>query len=219
MEHIRAFLRAFTPRRRAAYFIGTILLAYGITLNTRTNLGVAPILSVAFNISELLGIPFSLMSFFYYCFLILVQLVLLRSRFDQIQWFQLVASFLTSAFIAVFSAVIPAAASVPLRIIYLPAAILLTGLGIILSVGARFVPNPGDGTAYAISICTGRSLGLSKNILDISSFLIALALGLVFRGRIMGVGIGTIVTMLLTGRVVALLQKPVLRLAGLNEEK
>jgi uncharacterized membrane protein YczE len=71
--------------------------------------------------------------------------------------------------------------------------------------------------ASAIARRTGKSLGLSKNILDISSFLLAAALGFVFRGRLMGVGIGTVVTMLLTGRAVALLQKPLLRLAGLSD--
>ena len=218
MERIRAFLRAFTPRRRIVYVLGTLLLACGITLNTRTDLGVAPILSVAYNLGELLGIPFSVMSFLYYCFLILVQRMLLGKRFDHIQWLQLLASFLTSFFIGLFSRVIPPAENLPLRIFFLLAAILLTGTGILLSVGADFVPNPGDGTANAIALRTGRSLGFSKNLLDIGSFLTALALGLLFRGRIMGVGPGTVVTMLLTGRVVALFQKPVLRLARLTEE-
>ena len=219
MEHIRAFLRSFTPRRRAAYLIGVVLLACGIALNTKTDLGVAPILSVAFVLSELSGIPFSLMSFFYYCFLILLQLILLGRRFEQLQWLQLAASFLTSFFIGVFSRLIPAAGSLPLRIAFLLLAILLTGTGIILSVGAKFVPNPGDGMANAIALRSGKSLGFSKNLLDAASFLIALSLGLLIRGRLLGVGAGTVVTMLRTGRVVALLQKPVLRLAGLEEKE
>ena len=219
MEHIRAFLRSFTPRRRVVYLVGVILLACGIALNTKTDLGVAPILSVAFVLSELSGIPFSLMSFFYYCFLILLQLILLGRRFEQLQWLQLAASFLTSFFIGVFSRLIPAAGSLPLRIAFLLLAILLTGTGIILSVGAKFVPNPGDGMANAIALRTGKNLGFSKNLLDILSFLVALSLGLLFRGRLLGVGAGTVVTMLLTGRAVALLQKPVLRLAGLEEKE
>ena len=219
MEAIRRFLRAFTPRRRLIYLLGVMILACGITLNTKTSLGVAPILSVAYNLSELLGIPFSVMSFFYYCFLILLQLLLLGREFEQIQWLQLAASFLTSAFIGVFSRLLPAAQSVFARAAFLLLAILLTGVGIILSVGARFVPNPGDGMASAIARRTGRSLGFSKNLLDLSSFLLAVLLGLVFRGRLVGVGPGTVVTMLLTGRVVALLQKPLLRLTGLDREE
>ena len=219
MEAIRRFLRAFTPRRRLIYLLGVVILACGITMNTKTGLGVAPILSVAYNLSELTGIPFSTMSFFYYCFLILLQLLLLGREFEQIQWLQLAASFLTSAFIGVFSRLLPEARSLPGRAVLLLIAILLTGTGIILTVGARFVPNPGDGMANAIARRTGRSLGFSKNLLDIGSFLLAVVLGLVFRGRLVGVGVGTVVTMLLTGRVVALLQKPLLRLTGLEREE
>ncbi len=218
MERIKAFLLAFTPRRRIVYLLGTLLLGCGIAMNTKTQLGIAPILSVAWNLSELMGIPFSLMSFFYYCFLILLQLALLRREFEQLQWLQLLASFFTSFFIGVFGRVLPTAVSPLGRGAMLLGAILLTGSGIILTVGAKFVPNPGDGMAAAIARRTGRSLGLSKNILDISSFLVAVALGFLFRGKLMGVGIGTVVTMLLTGRVVALLQKPLLRLSGLDRE-
>ena len=218
MERILAFLKAFTPRRRVVYLLGTLLLGCGIAMNTKTQLGIAPILSVAWNISELIGVPFSLMSCFYYCFLILLQLLLLGKEFEPIQWLQLAASFFTSFFIGLFSRILPTAVSPVGRGAMLLGAILLTGAGIILTVGARFVPNPGDGMASAIARRTGRSLGLSKNILDISSFLVAAALGFLFRGRLMGVGVGTVVTMLLTGRVVALLQKPLLRLSGLDRE-
>ena len=218
MERIKEFLRAFTPRRRIVYLLGTLLLGCGIAMNTKTQLGIAPILSVAWNLSELMGIPFSLMSFFYYCFLILLQLILLRREFEQVQWLQLLASFFTSFFIGVFGRVLPTAVSPLGRGAMLLGAILLTGSGIILTVGAKFVPNPGDGMAAAIARRTGKSLGLSKNILDISSFLVAVALGFLFRGKLMGVGLGTVVTMLLTGRVVALLQKPLLRMSGLDRE-
>ena len=215
MNRTRAFLRAFTPRRRIIYLLGTLILGCGIAMNTKTQLGVAPILSVAWNLSELIGIPFSLMSFLYYCFLILLQLLLLGREFEPIQALQLIASFFTSFFIGVFGRILPTAVTPAGRGLMLLGAILLTGVGIILTVGARFVPNPGDGMAQAIARRTKKSLGFSKNLLDIGSFLIAAALGFIFRGRLMGVGIGTVVTMLLTGRVVAWLQKPILRLAGL----
>ena len=215
MNRTRAFLRAFTPRRRIIYLLGTLILGCGIAMNTKTQLGVAPILSVAWNLSELIGIPFSLMSFIYYCFLILLQLLLLGREFEPIQALQLIASFFTSFFIGVFGRILPTAVTPAGRGIMLLGAILLTGVGIILTVGARFVPNPGDGMAQAIARRTKKSLGFSKNLLDIGSFLVAAALGFIFRGGLMGVGIGTVVTMLLTGRVVAWLQKPILRLAGL----
>ena len=219
MKEIQDFLGAFTPRRRWAYLAGLGFLACGITMNTKTGLGVSPVISVPYCIAELLGIDFSVMTFVYYVFLILVQLLLLGRRFHHIQWLQLLTSFLTSALIGVFDRVLPAAEAIPLRGAELLLAIVLTGIGVILTVGAEFVPNPADGTAQAISLRTGKSLGLSKNLLDLISIVISLALGLLLRRQIIGVGIGTVVTMLLTGRAVALLQKPVLRIAGLEPEQ
>ena len=216
MEKLTQFIKNFTLRRRLAYVIGILILACGITLNTKTQLGVAPVISVAYNIAVLLDIPFAVMTFLFYSFLIVIQFLLLQRNFDHIQWLQLVASFLTSAFIGLFDRILPTAGSVAVRAVFLMLAILLTGIGIILTVGARFVPNPADGTANAIAIHTGWSLGFSKNILDFSCIVIALSLGLLFRQTILGVGIGTLITMVLTGRVVALLQKSILKLAGLD---
>ena len=215
MQSVRTFLHAFTPKKRAVYLVGLCFLACGITMNTKTQLGVSPVISVAYGISALLGISFSVMTFVYYAFLILVQLLLLGKAFEHIQWLQIVTSFLTSALISVFDALLPTAQGIPFRVGFLLLAIVLTGIGIILTVGAEFVPNPADGTARAIAVRTGRSLGFSKNLLDLVSILLAAVLSIVFLRRIVGVGAGTVVTMLLTGRVVALLQKPVLKTAKL----
>lgn len=216
MEKIRQFLRAFTPRRRVVYIIGLFFLACGITMNTKTHLGVSPVLSVAYNISLLTGIDFSLMSFIYYLFLIALQFFMDRAHFEQVQWLQLLVSLLTSAFIGLFDRVLPEAHGLVWQILMLLLAVVLTSIGIILTIGARFVPNPADGTAAAIGRRIGKGLGLGKNVLDLASILLALLLGLIFRGTILGVGLGTVITMLLTGRVVALLQKPLLRLTGLD---
>ncbi|MBQ9700194.1 MAG: hypothetical protein IJV71_06180 [Lachnospiraceae bacterium] len=40
--------------RTIIYIVGMLVLALGITLNTRTNLGVSPLISVAFCVSNLL---------------------------------------------------------------------------------------------------------------------------------------------------------------------
>ncbi len=219
MEIIKQFLRAFTPRRRVMYVVGLVILACGLTLNKKTNLGISPILSVANALAELTGISFSVMTFIYYCFLILLQFLIDREGFEQIQWLQLAVSFLTSAFIELYDRVLPAATVLWVQIPMLLLAILLTGVGVILTVGSHFVPNPADGAVNSISRRSGLSLGLSKNALDVASILAALALGLIFRGQIIGIGLGTLIAMLLTGRVISLLQKPLLRLTKLDREK
>ena len=68
-------------RRIIIYLAGIIILAFGITLNTKTGLGVSPIVSVAYCISVLTGINFGTMTFFYYVFLVFLQILLLRKDF------------------------------------------------------------------------------------------------------------------------------------------
>ncbi|MBQ9269481.1 MAG: hypothetical protein IJ206_08200 [Oscillospiraceae bacterium] len=218
MKQLIDFFRSVTPRRWTIYLTGIVILACGITMSSKTNLGTSPVISVAYNISDLSGIPFGVMTFIYYVFLIAVQVLLLRREFDPVQCFQLLASLLTSTFIGLFDRFLPSSEVFPVQVLLLILAIVLTAIGIILTVGAQFVPNPADGLASAISRRTGKSLGLSKNLLDFVSILISVALGLLFRGRLFGIGIGTVITMLLTGRAVAILQKPVQRLAGIPQD-
>ena len=47
-------------------------------------------------------------------------------------------------------------------------------------------------------------MGLTKNIFDISCVAITCALCLIANGKIIGVGIGTVASMLLIGRVIAI---------------
>ena len=198
------------------YLAGIVILAAGITMNTKTMLGISPVISVAYAVSELTGIRLGIVTFFYYNLLILVQFLLLGREFDHFQWLQIAASFLTSGCISLYDMLLPVPASLPGRAVLLLAAIVVTGIGAILTIGARIVPNPADGAANAIAVRTGLSLGLSKNILDLSCVMIALVLGLVFRGRVIGIGVGTAAAMLLTGRVIALLQRPLMKLTGLD---
>lgn len=42
-----------------------------------------------------------------------------------------------------------------------------TGIGAALSLNMRIVPNPGDGIVQAIADCTRKSVGFTKNCVDI----------------------------------------------------
>ena len=47
------------------YVMSLLILALGITLNTKTGLGVSPIISVSYNISELFQLNFGNVTFVY----------------------------------------------------------------------------------------------------------------------------------------------------------
>ena len=79
--------------------LGIIVLALGITLNTKTNLGGSPVISDAYCAAGLTGIGFGTATFTEYMILIGLQAAILRRNFKPWQLLQIGASFLTSFFI------------------------------------------------------------------------------------------------------------------------
>ena len=50
-------------------------------------------------------------------------------------------------------------------------------------------------------------MGFGKNVFDISCFTISCIIGLLFVHRIVGIGAGTVIAVILTGRVIALFNR------------
>ena len=127
-------------KRIGIYLLGLLILGCGIDLNTKTQLGVSPIISVAYNIAYLTHIPIGVMTFIYYVLLVIIQWILLGKKFDYFQFLQIPASLVTSFFIQLFDGVIPVASRFPARIVMLILAIAITGIGASLTVGMKIVP-------------------------------------------------------------------------------
>lgn len=204
------------PLRLILYVAGGIILAFGITLNTKTLLGVSPIISVPYAISVIGDFPLGVVTFIFYAFCIFMQFALLQKQFEKIRICQIFMSFVTSLFIQVFDHLLPVPEALSLRLLLLIAAIVLTGIGAAITVAMQICPNPADGLAEVIGRKCGRNLGFGKNLFDLISIAVSVSLGFIFRHHLIGIGIGTILSMIFTGRVIALLQKPLDRLTGLK---
>ena len=175
------------------YILGMVVLAAGITLNTKTGLGVSPIISVAYCVSQIFELNFGDMTFVLYGIFVVVQLFLRerRERLATLLQFPLSPA--------------PAAAhSLPENLAVLALAIVLTGVGVALTVNMRLVPNPGDGIVQAVAQRMGWDQGFAKNVFDLGCVAATVCLGLLLTGRIVGIGLGTLLAMVGVGRVIAL---------------
>ena len=76
MHRRNGFMRKSFPFRILFYCIGLLVLALGLTLNTKTGLGVSPIISVAYSISEIFDHNFGNMTLALYSIFVLIELVL-----------------------------------------------------------------------------------------------------------------------------------------------
>ncbi|MBR1497052.1 MAG: hypothetical protein IJ617_05450 [Oscillospiraceae bacterium] len=205
-------LKEIAPARLGVYLLGLLILGCGIDMNTKAGLGVSPVISVAYAAAQILDLPLGAVTFAYYCVLIGVQYVLLKGKLPPVQLLQFAVSLLTSLFIQLWDEVLPTAEALGAKVAMMFIAIALTGIGLSLTVGMRLIPNPADGLAGVIGDKIGRGLGTGKNLLDAVSVVLACVLGLVFRGRLLGIGVGTLAAVLLIGRVAALCQPHVARL-------
>ena len=203
--------------RGIVYALGLVVLALGITLNTKTGLGTAPLVSISFVVSQLTGWVFANVTFAVYGLFALIEIAvhLFRREWKRLvnDALQLPFALVFTRFMGLFDRLLPNLATdcagtfwgaMGGRIAALAVAIVLIGVGACLSVRMRLIPNPGDGIVLAISDVTGWKLGLTKNVFDLMNVAVACAIGLIARGRLIGVGVGTALCMLGVGRVIDL---------------
>lgn len=209
------------------YILGMLLLALGITLNTRTNLGVSPLISVAFCVSQLISANMGDVTLIWYIIFVLVEILchvgMKRYKMILADILQIPVSIVFTRFMNLFTDFIPnMTGSIVIRILFLLLGIVLTGMGIVFSLNARIVPNPGDGIVQALSDCVGKPVSTMKNILDAVCVVITIVISLIFAGKIIGIGIGTVLAVIFVGRVVAVgnhfLKAAILKLSGLEME-
>lgn len=213
--------------RWAFYLLGLLVLAAGLTLNTKAGLGVSAIISVSSSISELFGFSFGNTTLGLYSVFIVIEIILhtIRDRNYEkntaealknagrrnrklvllMDILQLPLSIVFTRFLNIFSALIPdfALGGMAVRVLVLLTAIAFTGIGAAMSLNMRIIPNPGDGIVQAIADCVNKEVGFTKNCVDVVNILISTSIGLIFAGHLAGVGIGTVLAVVGVGRVIA----------------
>lgn len=202
------------------YLLGMVLLAIGITLNTKTALGVSPLISIGYAVSQVAGLNFGNMTFVVYAAFVVIQFLLRRRNARWKDALQLLVALLFSQLLNVFDLVLAyEPATLPGKLVMLVGAVALTGIGAAITLTMDIIPNPGDGLVSAVADTFHMATGLAKNLCDAASVALTLAVGLVFEGRVIGIGLGTLITVLLCGRVMALynhtLMNPARALAGM----
>lgn len=190
--------------RFVLYLAGLAILSVGVVLNTKTGLGVSAINSVPFVISQLSGYTLGVMTVVVYMVHILIQVVLLK-KFTLQMLLQVPFSVLFGAYVNLFNDSLDfMAEGIVWQILLLLVAVVLTSLGAYLSVAMNIVPNAPDAMAKTVGEKLGKDYGYGKNVVDIICVIISCAIGLIFGGRIIGIGIGSVAAALLIGRGIKL---------------
>lgn len=226
-------MKRSTCYRVLFYITGLLVLALGLTLNTKTGLGVSPIISVAYSTSVIVNQNFGNATLALYSLFVIIELILrlIRERRYEtasggvlahagktdrkliflMDILQIPLSLVFTRFLNLFSTWIPdlysgstgSAGEMVFRITVLIIAIILTGIGAAMSLNMRIVPNPGDGIVQAIADTVQKSVGFTKNCFDIFNISITVLISLAASGHLIGIGVGTILAMIGVGRTIA----------------
>ena len=209
--------------RWSIYLLGMCMLAAGISLNTKTGLGVAPIITVSFCISEIFNLDFGNMTFLLYALFVIIQLFLIDKSERGTVLLQLIVSLIFSRVLNLFGLVITynhTLHSLPVNLAVLALAVFFTGTGAALAINMRLYPNPADGVVQTVSLKKGWPQGFTKNIFDICCVAMAALIGIIYTGHVVGIGLGTLLSMVGVGRTIALInklfQKKMISAAGIN---
>lgn len=190
--------------RYAWFILGIVINGFGVAAITKAALGTSPISSVPYVLS--LRFPFSLgqFTFIFNMFLILGQWLLLKKDFKPFQFLQIGVTFIFSACIdlsmALLSFLQPDGIFACLVSLLVGCAILAFGIPDVLMV-------PGEGLVSAITRVTGKRFGSVKVIFDTTLMACALILSLLFFQGINGLGLGTILSALIVGKIVNFLNR------------
>lgn len=195
-----------TAKRYILFIIGLFFAALGVAFTKHGELGVSPVSSVA----NIMSYKFDSLSLgtwliIWNCVLIVGQIIILRNKFQKIQFLQIPISFLFGWFTDFGMWIVsPLPANIYIaRLIMVIVGVIILGFGVALSVIANVVMNSGEAFVKAVSDETHKEFGNIKVVFDVACVTIALLLSLAFfHFKIVGTREGTVISAFMTGLVV-----------------
>lgn len=221
MNHGKApFSAAQFLRRVFLYVLGLFILALGVSVSVKSNLGISPVNSIPYVLSRATGLDQGLLVTLVFCGFVLLQIVLLRREFRWIQLLQMVCSAVFGYFVNLSNWLLsfPAPEGYPVRLLLTAVSVLLIAVGVFLYLCAELIPQPGEGLCLAIERKTGWKYGNIKVGFDCALVLSATVISYLTMGEIVGIREGTLVAMVFVGKLIGLLSKwwkaPLARFCG-----
>ncbi len=196
--------------RLPMYFIGLFIMTVGIAFSVRSDLGVSPVSSPPYTLTVVWNVEMGMATFLFHVALVLLQILLLRRKYKPKNLLQLAVGVVFGLFTTFCNSLvmmIPMPDILPFRIIMLAVSIVIVAIGIFLYVPADIMPLAGEGTMLAISQVTGFKFSNVKIGFDVSVSVISLVICLITVHNPGSVGIGTVVSAVLTGAALGVITR------------
>lgn len=198
------------PVRMLMLLTGIFVIAFGVALSIRSNLGTTPISSVPYVYNIVFpAVTVGTFTILLNLLFVVLQLILLRKNFKPYLLLQVPVVFIFGWFID-FSLYLLGGA-VPgnylVQWVFCIASCVIIAFGVFLQVKANVVMLPGDGLVIALADTLRKEFGLTKILFDSFLVLVSLITVLIIREGFHGVREGTVASALLVGFIVQFYQK------------
>ncbi len=205
-------------KRICLFVVGLFIMSVGVAFSITSTLGTTPISSISYALALITGIDIGMTTFLFNAALILMQFLILRSKFHKKRLLQLINCVLFGYFTDLslyLVSFIHFDGSFVMCAAYLVVSIFLIAFGIFTYMPANIAPLPGEGCVEAIAIVTGWRFSTIKIAFDATMVSIALVMcGLWYTNVFGAVYIGTVISAFFVGFTLRQINNLYARLTG-----
>ncbi len=181
--------------------VSLLVMAFGVAFSIKADLGTSPISSFPYVVSLLGPLTVGQVTIIMHCVLILLQIIILRKKYQFIQLLQLpvafIFGFMTDAALAVIDGINPA--NYPIRWIYCIIGLVILAMGVSMEVTSRITTLAGEGFALALCQVTSKKFSTLKICTDVSLVILAVIVSLIGLHTVKGVREGTLAAAIFVG--------------------
>lgn len=202
-------------KRYVMLCVGLAIMAFGVAFSIKAGLGTSPISSLPYVLSRLTPFTVGVTTIMMHVTLILLQILLLRKRYDPVQLMQLPVALIFGSLtdFAVWALDGVSAGNYLEQWLLCAVGILLVGVGVSMEVTANVVTLAGEGMVLAVCKVFPVKFANAKIGFDVTLVVIASILSLVFLRQLVGVREGTVAAAILVGMTARQVNNPMKRIA------
>lgn len=203
-------------KRTVVLLVGLLIMSFGVALSIKGDLGTSPISSLPYVTGQISGLTVGNTTIIMHCVLIVIQILLLRRKYQPVQLLQLPVAFVFGYLtdFAVWAVSGFTHSAYWQQWVYCILGILLVGVGVSFEVTAKAVPLAGEGVVLAVCQVTGQPFGRMKVSFDLTLVVLSVILSFIFLHGLYGVREGTVAAALCVGMVSKFLNPRLQKAAG-----
>lgn len=192
-------------KRIGLFFVGLLVLAFGIAFSTVSGLGISPLNCLAFVAGELTGIQMGYVTMALYIVYVLLEIPIKGKNFRAADLLQVVVAIVFGFFVNWTKS---AVSGIPcpnyaVQLLYTAISIVLIAAGTTIYVIPKLVYQAPEGLILAICGRWNLKFGHVKSGFDVTVVVIAFLVGVIFGGRVIGIREGTLLAAVGVGLMVS----------------